>query len=72
MRTYAQATITQIASTSQIQAAIPVVEAGIGGAGWSFTTARFPKGMNRGFPWCKDSFKCQTVSRGYRRDDRGS
>jgi hypothetical protein len=25
--------------------------------------ARFPKGMNRGFPWCKDSLKCQSVSR---------
>jgi hypothetical protein len=31
--TYAQATITQIASRSQIQVAIPVAEAGIGGAG---------------------------------------
>jgi hypothetical protein len=50
--------MTQIASRSQIQVAIPVAASGIGGAGWaSFTVARFPKGMNHGFPRCKDSFK---------------
>jgi RNA polymerase primary sigma factor len=64
--------MTQIASTSQIQAAIPVEGDGASGAGWSFIPTGFPRGMNYDLSWCKDSFNVNGVLAVTERDDRGS